>query len=87
MAMGDQFNLSPEESLMQNHVVTEKDPLATKGGLGAHLGFKLRFKIIPHISAIVEPTFYMLGSAKLPSVDFLTVKYLHTLNVGVQYEL
>jgi len=87
MAMGDQFNLSPDEMLWQNHEVTEKDPLATKGGLGAHLGFKLRFKIIPHISAIVEPTFYMLGSAKLPSVDFLTVKYLHTLNVGVQYEL
>lgn len=87
LAMGDQFNLSPDEELRQNHEVTEKDPLRTEGGIGAHLGFKLRFKVIPHISAIVEPTLYMLGSAKLPSVDFLTVKYLHTLNVGVQLEL
>lgn len=87
MPLGDNFVLSPTELLMQGHEVTEKDPLKTEGGIGGHLGFKLRFKIIPHISAIVEPTFYMLGSAKLPSIDFLTVKYLQTWNVGVQYEL
>lgn len=87
MPLGDNFVLSPTELLMQGHEVTEKDPLKTEGGIGGHLGFKLRFKIVPHISAIVEPTFYMLGSAKLPSIDFLTVKYLQTWNIGVQYEL
>ena len=85
--MGDEFTLSPDELLMQGHEVSEKDPLKTKGGIGAHLGFKLRFKIMPHISAMMEPTIYFLGSAKLPSIDFLTVKYLQTLNFGVQYEL
>jgi hypothetical protein len=87
LPMGDEFTLSPDELLMQGHEVSEKDPLKTKGGIGAHLGFKLRFKIMPHISAMMEPTIYFLGSAKLPSIDFLTVKYLQTLNFGVQYEL
>jgi hypothetical protein len=87
MPLGDNSNLSIDETLFEGEEVSMEEPMKVSSGLGAHLGFKLRFKMIPHISAFVEPTFYMFGSAKLPSVDFLTVKYLQTLNIGVQYEL
>ena len=87
MPLGDNSNLSIDETLFEGEEVSMEEPLKVSSGLGAHLGFKLRFKMIPHISVFLEPTFYMFGSAKLPSVDFLTVKYLQTLNIGVQYEL
>jgi hypothetical protein len=87
MPLGDNSNLAQEETLYEGEEVRMDEPMKVSSGIGAHLGFKLRFKMIPHISVFVEPTFYMLGSAKLPSVDFLTVKYLQTLNIGVQYEL
>ncbi len=87
MVIGHKAELSPSETLMAGHTVEEVEPSKAGMGIGAHLGFKLRCRIIPHISAVVEPTFYLLGSTKLPGVDFLTVKYLQTLNFGVQYEL
>lgn len=87
MPLGDSSNLGIDETLFVGEEVSMEEPMKVSSGVGAHLGFKLRFKLRPHISAFVEPTFYLLGSAKLPSVDFLTVKYLQTLNFGVQYEL
>ena len=87
LALKDQVKLAEKEPLIVDHEVKEKDPILCKSGIGAHLGFKLRCRLIPHISAVIEPTFYLLGSTKLPSVDFLTVKYLQTWNIGVQYEL
>ena len=85
--VGDNSELSTNETLFVGEEVQMEEPMKVKSGMGAHLGFKLRFKIVPHISAIFEPTFYFLGNTELPSVDFLTVKYLQTLNFGVQYEL
>ena len=85
--LGDNSELSTNETLFVGEEVQMEEPMKVKSGMGAHLGFKLRFKIVPHISAIFEPTFYFLGNTELPSVDFLTVKYLQTLNIGVQYEL
>lgn len=87
MVIGKKAELSPSETLMEGHVVAEKEPLKSGMGIGAHLGVKLRCKIMPHISAFMEPTFYLLGSTNLPAVDFLNVKYMQTLNFGVQYEL
>ena len=72
---------------MEGHIVEEKEPVKSGMGIGAHLGVKLRCKIMPHISAFAEPTFYLLGNTDLPTVDFLKIKYLQTLNFGVQYEL
>jgi hypothetical protein len=85
--LGDNSELSTNETLFVGEEVQMEEQMKAKSGMGAHLGFKLRFKIVPHISAIFEPTFYFLGNTELPSVDFLTVKYLQTLNFGVQYEL
>ena len=85
--VGDNSEMSMNETLFVGEEVQMEEPMKVKSGVGAHLGFKLRFKIVPHISAIFEPTFYFLGNTELPSVDFLTVKYLQTLNFGVQYEL
>ena len=63
--------------------------LFTQGGmaLGVHFGVKLMIAVSPRIGVFAEPTLYLLGNTKLPSVEFLTVKYMQTVNVGVQYEL
>lgn len=87
MVIGKKSELSPSETLMEGHIVEEKEPVKSGMGIGAHLGVKLRCKIMPHISAFAEPTFYLLGNTDLPTVDFLKIKYLQTLNFGVQYEL
>ena len=86
--INDKAQLSPDERVMVGHEVELVEPFSQSGiALGGHLGVKLRIKVTPRIAAFVEPTLYLLGNAKLPSVEFLTVKYLQTLNFGVQYEL
>ena len=86
--ISDKSTLSPDERVMAGHQVELVEPF-TQGGMavGAHLGVKLRIAVSPRIGVFAEPTLYLLGNTKLPSVEFLTVKYMQTVNVGVQYEL
>lgn len=85
--MGDKASISPDERVMEGHTVELVEPFKDSGiAVGGHLGVKLRIGIVPHVAAFVEPTLYLLGNTKLPSVEFLTVKYMQTLNVGAQYE-
>ena len=34
---------------------------------------------------MVTPTFYWMGTKELEGIDFMKVKYVETLNLGVQY--
>lgn len=85
--LGDSAEPSPDEPILQNHEIELAEPF-DKGGitLGGHFGLKLRAKVMPHVSLYVAPTLYLINGITMPSVDFLSVKYMQTLNLGVQYD-
>jgi hypothetical protein len=73
--------------VLEGHKVELVEPFGKQVTMGAHLGVKLNARILPKISAFVEPTLYWLGNINMPSVNFLSVKYMQTLNVGIQYDI
>ena len=85
--ISDTSTLSPDERVMVGHQVELVEPF-TKSGIafGGHLGVKLGIAISPRMAIFAEPTVYLLGDTKLPCVEFLTVKYMQTVNVGLQYD-
>ena len=84
----DKAVLSSDERVMVGHQVELVEPF-TKGGMafGGHIGVKLRIALSSRFSVIAEPTAYFLGNTKLPCIDFLGVKYMQTVNAGLQVEL
>ncbi len=87
VAINDKASLSPDERVLEGHKVELVEPFGKQVTMGAHLGVKLNARILPKISAFVEPTLYWLGNINMPSVNFLSVKYMQTLNVGIQYDI
>ena len=83
----DKAVISPNERVMAGHEVVLVEPF-TKGGMsfGGHLGVKMRMALSSRLSLIVEPTAYFLGNANLPCINFLGVKYMQTVNAGLQVE-
>ena len=56
---------------------------------GAHAGGKLRVRIVPHVSAILEPTFYLVHNKKLSGLHLLQFRnffLMETIHLGAQYE-
>ena len=83
----DKAVLSRDESVLAGHVVELAEPFNSSGmSVGGHLGLKLRMALSSRMALWAEPTVYFLGDAKLPCVNFLSVKYMETVNVGLQYE-
>jgi hypothetical protein len=83
----DKAVISSDERVMEGHQVELVEPF-TKGGIafGGHIGVKLRIALSSRFSVIAEPTAYFLGNTKLPCIDFLGVKYMQTVNAGLQVE-
>ena len=79
------YELSPQERLMQNHRVEPVNAEKVGIGIGAHLGLKLEYHIKPKLSAYLTTTVYTLGSAKMPGIQFTNLKLMETINVGAQY--
>jgi len=56
---------------------------------GVHAGGKVSARIVPHVSAFLEPTVYLLRSKKLSQLHLLHFRNFHlleTIHVGAQYE-
>lgn len=56
---------------------------------GVHGGGKLRVRVMPHLSAILEPTLYVLHSKEMTNqylVYFRDFHLVENINLGVQYE-
>ena len=84
--MGDKAEPSPDEPILANHKVELEEPFQNGGiKFGAHLGVKVQIKASKRLGLFVEPTLYLLNGINMPCVDFLSVKYMQTLNVGIQY--
>jgi hypothetical protein len=52
--------------------------------VGGHVGLKLFYRLSSRIGLQFTPVLYVLGNADLPGIDFLKVKFVETLNAGVQ---
>lgn len=79
------YELSPQERLMQNHRVEPVNAEKVGMGIGAHLGLKLEYQIKPKICAYLTTTVYTLGSTKMPGIKFTNLKLMETINLGAQY--
>lgn len=77
--------LSNLERLMLNHAVEPKEASKVGFGIGAHLGLKMEYRITNRISAVFIPTLYMLGTTKMPGIEFTKLKLINTFNLGAQY--
>lgn len=56
---------------------------------GVHAGGKVSARIVPHVSAFLEPTVYLIRSKKLSQLHLLHFRNFHlleTIHVGAQYE-
>lgn len=77
--------LSDTERLMLNHRIEPVDADKVGFGIGAHLGLKLEYRLTNRFSAVFLPTVYMLGTTKMPGIEFSRMKLMETFNLGVQY--
>lgn len=76
--------LSPQERLMQNHQPELNLSDGVRVNVGGHVGLKLFYRLSSRIGLQFTPVLYVLGNADLPGIDFLKVKFVETLNAGVQ---
>ncbi len=84
---GENASLSKDERLLAGHEVRKKEPLETGVSLGFHGGVKLAASVTPRLAVVFTPTIYLLTNDRLPCVESLKLRYLETLNLGVQYKL
>lgn len=77
--------LSELERLKLHHEVEPVGADKVGMGFGGHVGLKLSCSITKHISAVLQPTVYFLGTTKMPGIDFTKLKMMETINLGVQY--
>ena len=45
----------------------------------------MEYRITNRISAVFIPTLYMLGTTKMPGIEFTKLKLINTFNLGAQY--
>ena len=78
--------LSNEERLKANHKADPVNADKLNWMQGAHIGLKLKYQVTRHIGISLTPTAYLLiGKIKMPGIEFVKLKTMETINLGVQY--
>lgn len=85
LAMSHKLNLSQGERLQQNHMIEPIDEDKSKSFVSLNAGVRLRANVAKNIALWFTPTFYWMGTNEYSGFDFMKVKYVETLNLGVQY--
>ena len=78
-------SIDQEERVMENHKVDLNIPSKMAVSFGGHFGVKLIYQWKPRIAFHLTPTIYFLGSTDLPGMNFTKLKFVETINLGVQY--
>lgn len=85
LRMKPKSQLSPLERLMENHTVALNIPQKTTFHVGAHLGFKLDYRLNSHLGLFFSPTVYWVNNMELPGINLNKLHLIETFNIGVQY--
>lgn len=86
MFNGIDQELDGDEKVEKGHIARYSKSIGdSKTRLGLNAGLKLKYNINDDFSAFFSPTLYWIGDMSVPRRNFLYVKYLETLNFGVQY--
>ncbi len=87
LGISKNWKLAANERLRPNHVAEPADNAKPKTVLGFNGGLKLKCNFSPRLSAFFAPTIYWMGTKDIPGLDMAKLKYIETMNVGVQYNL
>lgn len=86
IVFGENASLSKDERLLAGHEVRQAEPVETGVSFGLHGGVKLVANVTPRLGVVFTPTLYLLTNDRLPGVEAFKLRYLETLNLGVQYK-
>lgn len=86
IVFGENASLSKDERLLSGHEVRQDEPVETNISFGLHGGVKLTANVTPRLGVVFTPTLYLLTNDRLPGVESFKLRYLETLNIGVQYK-
>ncbi len=84
--MGSSAELSERESLKTDHTVQLEKGTSMSPAFGFHGGLKLSARITDHIGAFLSPTIHVITTDELRGLDMLRMRYIETVNLGVQYK-
>lgn len=85
LSLGRSTELDGTQAVRSGHAIEVADLPKGKLGLGAHAGLQLSYRVKDNLSVVLKPTVYALGSTDMPAVDFLKVKFVESISIGVQY--
>ena len=85
LAISSNVKLTAAERLQENHFIEPISKGNSESFVTFNAGVRLRANFTKNISAWFTPTFYWMGTKELEGIDFMKVKYVETLNLGVQY--
>ena len=85
MLFGEKATIDASERVQQGHAC---EPVGKAGGktvVGVNAGVRLSARITDRWGLYLAPAVYAWGGLDLPGVEFMQVRHLETLNLGVQY--
>ncbi len=86
IGMGNDISLNASERLQEGHEAWLVKAPEVGTSFGFHGGLKLAANVSKHFQLYLSPTFNVLTTDQLDGVNFLRIRYLETLNLGVQYK-
>lgn len=83
--LGSSTEIDMRQAVRQGHAIEPGEQAKGKMGIGAHAGLLLSYRLNNSISLTLKPTIYALGNTEMPAVEFLKLKFVESINIGVQY--
>ncbi len=79
-------SLAASEELKQGHEARLSEKALLPMTFGVNAGLKLTANVNNHIGVYFSPNINLLTGKRLAGVDMLRIRYIETLNLGVQYK-
>lgn len=83
--LSNNTEIDMKQAVRQGHAVEPGEQPEGKTGFGLHAGLQLSYRLNNSLSLALKPTVYALGNTDLPAIEFLKLKFVESINIGVQY--
>lgn len=84
---GESASLDDSERMEDGHEYRLNKRVETTAKFGLNAGLKLTAHVTPRIDAFFSPTIYAMRHLGISGINFIKLRHIETLNVGVQYNL